>query len=70
MTNLDNVVSYSLGALLTVALLGENNLKVKIKVANFVNFIWLLYSIYYKDYKVVAVCLVIFIHLSQKDSTR
>lgn len=61
------VVSIGLGLALTLSLLPKSHRRAKFDISEILTAIWLAYSIYYKDYPVMAICIIILTYsLSQK----
>ena len=53
------VVSLGLGLALTLSLLPKNHRRAKFDISEILTTIWLAYSIYYKDYSVMVICIII-----------
>jgi hypothetical protein len=60
------LISIALASALIIALLEKGHEKVKFNISEIITIIWLIYSIYYKDYSVMIICIIILMYsLSQ-----
>ena len=59
------VVSIGLGLVLALSLLHESHSEVKFNISEILTIVWLAYSIYYKDYSVMVICIMILVHRNQ-----
>lgn len=60
------VISIMLGLILILSLLPKRHQRVKFDISEIITTVWLVYSIYYKDYFVMTICTIILLYsLSQ-----
>jgi hypothetical protein len=63
--------SLGLGLALIISLLPRTNQQVKFDIGEILTVVWLIYSIYYKDYLVTLICITILVYsLSQSPSEK
>ena len=63
------LISIGLGLVLIVSLLPKSHQRAKFDISEILTTVWLVYSIYYKDYLVMVICIVILMYsLSQTPS--
>jgi len=53
------IISLGLGLLLIISLLPKNHQRAKFDISEILTTVWLIYSIYYKDYLVMIICFII-----------
>jgi ABC-type uncharacterized transport system permease subunit len=60
------LISIGLGLALAFSLLPKSHQRAKFDISEILTTVWLVYSIYYKDYPVMAICIIILMYsLSQ-----
>jgi hypothetical protein len=60
------LISVGLGLALVVSLLPKSHQRAKFDISEILTTVWLVYSIYYKDYPVMVICIIILLYaLSQ-----
>ena len=57
------MVSVGLGLALLLSLLPKTHQRTKFDISKVITSVWLIYSIYYKDYPVMVICIVILIYV-------
>lgn len=55
---LEPFLSIGFALVLTLSLLRNNNKKIKVDITKILTTVWLWYSIYYKDYFVMVICII------------
>jgi hypothetical protein len=64
--NMQQIFSIGLGAALTFFLLPKSHERAKFDISEILTAVWLVYAIYYKDYPVMVICIIILVYsLSQ-----
>jgi hypothetical protein len=53
------IISVCLGLALIFSLLPKNHQRAKFDISEILTTVWLVYSIYYKDYPVMVICIII-----------
>jgi len=60
------IISIGLGLSLIISLLPKQHQRAKFDISEILTSVWLIYSIYYKDYLVMTICIIILVYsLSQ-----
>ncbi len=59
---IDQIISLTLGLSLTFLLLRKNHIYAKYNISEILTSIWLGYSVYYKDYPVMIICILILLY--------
>lgn len=57
------MVSVGLGLALLLSLLPKTHQRTKFDISKVITSVWLIYSIYYKDYPVMVICTIILIYV-------
>lgn len=57
------MVSVGLGLALLLSLLPKTHQRTKFDISKVITSVWLIYSIYYKDYPVMVICSIILIYV-------
>lgn len=56
------LISVGLGLALVVSLLPKSHQRAKFDISEILTTVWLIYSIYYKDYPVMVICIIILLY--------
>lgn len=63
-------ISIGLAVALAISLLSEKNQETKFNISDILTTVWLVYSIYYKDYFVMIICIIILLYNFNRNSQK